>query len=71
MNLTACLVVALGGALGTVGRYLLALAMAPISQGVPWGTVVINIVGSFVIGFFGTLTLAQGRFPVPTCCACS
>ncbi len=65
MNLTACLVVALGGALGTVGRYLLALAMAPISQGVPWGTVVINIVGSFVIGFFGTLTLAQGRFPVP------
>ncbi len=65
MNLTACLVVALGGALGTVGRYLLALAMAPISQGVPWGTVMINIVGSFVIGFFGTLTLAQGRFPVP------
>ncbi|MGI4764972.1 MAG: fluoride efflux transporter CrcB [Janthinobacterium lividum] len=65
MNLTACFVVALGGALGTVGRYLLALAMAPISQGVPWGTVVINIVGSFVIGFFGTLTLSQGRFPVP------
>ena len=65
MNLTTCLVVALGGALGTVGRYLLALAMAPISQGVPWGTVVINIVGSFVIGFFGTLTLSHGRFPVP------
>ena len=24
----------------------------------------INIGGSFVIGFFGTLTLAEGRFPV-------
>lgn len=65
MTLTACLVVASGGALGSVGRYLLAGLMAPISQGVPWGTVAINIVGSFVIGFFGTLTLAHGRFPVP------
>jgi fluoride exporter len=25
---------------------------------------VINIMGSFIIGFFGTLTLAHGRFPV-------
>ena len=65
MNLTTCLVVALGGAVGTFGRYALALAMAPISQSLPWGTVIINIVGSFVIGFFGTLTLAQGRYPVP------
>ena len=65
MNLTACLVVALGGALGSVGRYLSAGLMAPISQGVPWGTVVINIAGSFLIGFFGTLTLSHGRFPVP------
>ena len=65
MNLTTCLVVALGGAIGTFGRYALALAMAPISQGVPWGTVIINIGGSFVIGFFGTLTLSQGRYPVP------
>ena len=65
MTLTACLVVALGGAFGTVGRYALALALAPISQGVPWGTVIINIVGSFVIGFFGTLTLQHGRYPVP------
>ncbi|HVU21906.1 MAG TPA: CrcB family protein, partial [Rhizomicrobium sp.] len=28
------------------------------------GTIGINIAGSFIIGFFGTLTLAQGRFPV-------
>lgn len=65
MNLATCLAVALGGALGSVGRYALAGALAPISQGVPWGTVIINIAGSFVIGFFGTLTLSHGRFPVP------
>lgn len=64
MNLTTCLLVALGGAIGTFGRYALALAMAPISRSLPWGTVIINIAGSFVIGFFGTLTLSQGRFPV-------
>lgn len=30
----------------------------------PGGTILINVAGSFVIGFFGTLTLAHGRFPV-------
>ena len=64
MPFTTCLVVALGGALGTVARYLIGLAASPISQSLPWGTIGINIVGSFVIGFFGTLTLAGGRFPV-------
>jgi CrcB protein len=40
------------------------VAAAPYSQTLPWGTIWINILGSFVIGLFGTLTLAQGRFPV-------
>ena len=31
----------------------------------PWSTVCINVLGCFVIGFFGTLTLAAGRYPVP------
>lgn len=65
MDLTTCLVVALGGAIGTFGRYALALALEPISRSLPWGTVAINVGGSFVIGFFGTLTLAHGRYPVP------
>ena len=65
MSFTTCLIVALGGALGTVARYLAGLAALPFSQSLPWGTVGINVVGSFVIGFFGTLTLADGRFPVP------
>ena len=58
------LLVGLGGALGTMARFGLGLAAAPYSQQLPWGTVGINVAGSFVIGFFGTMTLAQGRFPV-------
>jgi CrcB protein len=65
VSLGTCLLVAAGGALGTVARYLLSAAMAPLSQGVPWGTVAINVLGSFAIGFFGTLTLAHGRCPAP------
>ena len=53
----------LGGALGALARYVFAAFALPISGQLPWGTIIINIVGSFVIGFFGTLTLAHGRYP--------
>jgi CrcB protein len=54
----------LGGALGTLSRYLISLVALPISGELPWGTIIVNITGSFIIGFFGTLTLAHGRYPV-------
>jgi len=57
--------VALGSAIGGVLRYAISRAMEPVSGGIPWGTVVVNIVGCFVIGYFGTLTLAGGRFAEP------
>jgi CrcB protein len=59
------LVIALGGALGSVARYWLVLWALPLSRAMPWGTVGINVLGSFAIGFFGTLTLAHGRFAAP------
>lgn len=65
MSFTTCLVVMLGGAIGTFLRYGGALVMKPISGDLPIGTIVIIIAGSFLIGFFGTLTLASGRYPVP------
>ena len=64
MSLTTCLIVMLGGALGALGRYAVSVLALPISRDLPWGTIIINLTGSFVIGLFGTLTLASGRFPV-------
>ena len=64
MSLTTCLLVMIGGALGTLARYAISVLALPISRDLPWGTILINVAGSFVIGFFGTLTLAHGRFPV-------
>ena len=64
MSFSTCLMVVLGGAVGTLARYLISVAALPISQNLPWGTIGINILGSFIIGLFGTLTLAHGRFPV-------
>ncbi|WP_054312222.1 fluoride efflux transporter CrcB [Mesorhizobium sp. 1M-11] len=64
MSFTNCLVVMLGGALGTLARYLVSWLALPISGQLPWGTIIINVTGSLLIGFFGTLTLAQGRYPV-------
>ena len=64
MSFTTCLYVMIGGAIGSLARYLVSLWALPVSRDLPWGTIGINILGSFIIGFFGTLTLAQGRFPV-------
>jgi CrcB protein len=64
MSLVTCLLIMLGGALGALARYALALWMLPISETLPLGTILVNVTGSFVIGFFGTLTLSEGRFPV-------
>ena len=65
MNLTTCLVVMLGGAIGTFVRYAASVLMLPVSRELPWGTIAINVAGSFIIGLVGTLTLAAGRFPLP------
>jgi len=65
MSFYTCLLITAGGALGTLARYLISVAALPISRELPWGTIGINILGSFIIGFFGTLTLASGRHPVP------
>jgi CrcB protein len=64
MSFATTLYVMIGGALGTLARYGISVAAQPVSRNLPWGTIGINILGSFIIGFFGTLTLAQGRYPV-------
>ncbi len=55
--------VALGGALGTTGRYWLSgLVARLIGETFPWGTLVINVTGSLLIGFIAALTGPDGRF---------
>jgi protein CrcB len=57
------LYIAFGGAIGSVARAWMANAVArALGPHFPWGTIFINILGSFVIGFFGALTASDGRF---------
>jgi CrcB protein len=59
------LYVGIGGALGSVARFALANAMAlATGSEFPWGTLLINVIGSFVISFFGMLTGTDQRFAV-------
>lgn len=54
--------IAVGSALGGIGRYWCSgLVANHWGQTFPWGTIVVNVVGSFVIGFFFTLTGPDGR----------
>ena len=54
--------IALGGGLGSVARYASTNLVAGWLGGhFPWGTLVINVLGSFVIGVFGALTGPGGR----------
>lgn len=59
------LVVVAGGALGTAARYLLSgLAANAFGETFPWGTLIVNVTGSFLIGFVFTLTAPDGRLMV-------
>lgn len=54
--------IALGGALGSVARFSLAsLIGSQWGESFPWGTIIVNIIGCFVIGFFATFTLVDGK----------
>ena len=53
MNLQLIAAVAVGGAIGSVARYLTGIASGKLfGFGFPWGTLIINIAGSFLIGAF-------------------
>jgi CrcB protein len=55
--------IALGSALGGIARFWVSgIAARLAGETFPWGTIAINVVGSFVIGFFATLTGPDGRW---------
>lgn len=67
------LIIGLGGALGSMLRFGLAMLIdtavtnpdatksGPIF---PWGVIVVNITGCFVIGFIATISAAEGRLMI-------
>jgi CrcB protein len=56
--------VALGGALGSVLRYLLATWTQTVSKSIdfPYGTLTVNLIGCFVIGVLAQLAETRGVF---------
>jgi fluoride exporter len=54
--------IAIGSALGGMARYWCSgIAARLIGETFPWGTIIVNVVGSFIIGFFATVTGPDGR----------
>ena len=55
--------VAIGGALGSVARFWCSgFAARQIGEWFPWGTLIVNVVGSFIIGAFAALSATEGPF---------
>ena len=64
MNWKLAMAAAAGGAIGSLARYWLSLLAAPMSGVLPWGTILINVIGSFVIGATAALALNPARAPI-------
>jgi CrcB protein len=66
MDLYKILTVALGGALGSVARYLTVRSVdARLNAVLPYGTLVVNVVGSFAIGLLYGLAMRKTGFSEP------
>jgi len=60
--MAAYLWIAVGSALGGMARFWCSgLTARLVGETFPWGTMFVNVVGSFIIGFFATLTGPDGR----------
>jgi len=63
MKLYAAIMI--GGALGSAARFAISVWLAArVGESFPWGTFAVNIIGSFVIGFFMALTGPDGALMV-------
>ncbi len=65
--LHAVMWVALGSALGGPLRYFVSgLVGRLVGETFPWGTMVVNVSGSFTIGLIAAAATVQGLLPMPT-----
>jgi CrcB protein len=54
--------VVLGSLVGAVARFLVSVfSVSQFGDGFPWGTLFVNVTGSFAIGFYAALTGPDGR----------
>ncbi len=66
MNWPSVTAVALGGALGSVARYLAGIAAGRLlGMSFPWGTLIINVTGSLLIGVFAGLFATRWELSQP------
>lgn len=64
--MTHYLYIALGGALGSMGRYAVGVAFASrLGSFFPWATLTVNVAGSFLIGLLAFLCGTEGRWTLP------
>src|ERR1700761_8695418 len=64
LNPTVIFAVAAGGALGSVTRYLVGIASGRLfGTNFPWGTLIINVTGSFLIGAFVGMFATRWELP--------
>ena len=63
-SLPSFLIVAIGGALGSAFRYLFGTWVQVLTRSIdfPYGTLAVNLLGCFVIGFLSQLAEARGAF---------
>jgi len=54
-------IVTVGGVIGSLLRWVVALALPIADGGLPWATFFANATGCFAIGFYATLTGPDGR----------
>lgn len=57
------LAVGLGGALGSLSRFYIVVALKRVDAAFPWGTLLVNVVGSFLIGAVWAWFLARPDTP--------
>ena len=59
MELSKILAIGLGGFLGAIGRYWISGLAQRIGNHFPYGTLSVNVLGSFILGLFATLFLEK------------
>lgn len=57
--------IAIGSALGGMARFWCSgVAARVFGETFPWGTLIVNVVGSFIIGFFAVVSGPDGRLMI-------